>query len=75
MSIVIAGAQSEDPNFLNTRRRSSLLAAPKVTYAPFLEGSQAALSANRNEYLQLFKKCGLPCAVLHREGTPCRMMS
>lgn len=51
-------AEEEDPSFLATRRRSSLLAAPRVEYAPFLEAAQRALEDNKNEYLALFKKCG-----------------
>lgn len=53
-----SAAEEEDPSFLATRRRSSLLAAPRVEYAPFLEVVKTALSENKNEYLTLFKRCG-----------------
>lgn len=56
--IYCTAAEEEDPSFLATRRRSSLLAAPRVEYAPFLEAAQRALEDNKNEYLALFKKCG-----------------
>jgi sucrose synthase len=50
------GAEAEDPSFLTTRRRSSLLAAPRVEYAPFIDSAQKALADNKNEYLALFKR-------------------
>lgn len=65
-------------SFLETRRRSSLLAAPRVEYAPFLDTVKSALAENRNEYLALFQKyacCGTALSVQTSTVPSARMIS